>query len=234
MQWLGGLRRRLRLANDLANELFLPLRVGVAIRRKSLRQFMLQCCVPNNLLGMTAEVIAEKNRSPRICWSSDMNVMGTPLTERRHALDEEHPVRAGVVGPKHVAEALDRLDQPRPLRLVGDDQHDVDDWLSRETGDGRAAEMLQTELDRAAKSRADPAGLDFEQRGPLRIVFNKVNAVLISVAPTLSVMSHALQRFCLLPDGRMADVTRDPNCKSCASAGNSGMDRKAPHATLGR
>jgi hypothetical protein len=44
----------------------------------------------------------------------------------------------------------------------------------------------------------DPVGLDFGQCGPLRVVFDEVNAILISVAPMVAIMSHAWEGCCLL------------------------------------
>jgi hypothetical protein len=153
-------------------------------------QLTLETGIARNLLRMAPQVLAECERGVGVVRRPNVHVMGSARPERGHALDEEHPVAAGVIGPEDVFEPLQGTDEARPARRVGGDQHDVDVRLGRNSRDRGPAEVYEAEradID-PGKGGPEPAGLPLEHRGPARVVVDELDAVLRGVAEAVAIV----------------------------------------------
>ena len=167
-----------RLRCDALDECRLAVGVGDAVVRVSGSQISLEACVLLSGLRVGNEVVAEEQPVPmlpkRAPASDHVDVVGA-----RAALvapDEERIPRRNIVSEARTPEVVValRVQNGRNLGTGGSEganlHEQVDDGLGGESGNSRAAEVLDAANESGGKAGAQMLGLPVEELGPAGIV----------------------------------------------------------------
>ena len=151
------------------DEIILAGHVALDVVSEPSRQFLFQPAVDLRVIGMRDHIVSEI-RVPFYLRASHLKSMHMVGSMRIVSFDEETPARNTELPLRAIAE-LDHLlvKTIYPLDVSHRNEY-IDDWLGADRGDGRAADVMNSD-DLNSEQGTEPAGLQFELLRPVWAVW---------------------------------------------------------------